>query len=63
VARFVVAVMPRHYVAEDRHLLQGKAFSFGVVNEVGLEDDVHGFTLLLAVGPLPAAGCCVHAAI
>jgi hypothetical protein len=63
VARFVVSVVPQHYVAEDRRLLQGKAFSFGAVNKIGREDDVHGFTLLLAAGPLPEIWCCVHAAI
>ncbi|MFJ8963844.1 hypothetical protein ACIRG5_31090 [Lentzea sp. NPDC102401] len=55
--------MPQHYVADDRRLLQAKMLSFGAVNEVDLEDDVCGFMLLLAAGPLPGAGSCVHAAI
>lgn len=59
----VVSSAPLQYVADDRRLLQAKALNFGAVNEVDLEDDVPGFTLLLAAGPLPGVGCCVHAAI
>lgn len=60
--RAAVSVVPQHYVADGRRLLQTKTLSFGAVNEVDLEDDVHGFTLLLATGPLPGVGSCVHAA-
>ena len=43
-----VLVVPPQYVADDRRLLQSEALSFGAVNEIDLEADVHGFTLLLA---------------
>ena len=54
--------MPQHYVADDRRLLHAKALSLCIVNEIDLEDDVHGFTLLLALGPLAGVGNCVHVA-
>jgi len=57
-----VSVVPQHYVADDRRLLEAKTLSFGAVNEVDLEDDVRGFMSLLAAGPLRGVGCCVHAA-
>lgn len=41
-------MVPQHYVADDRRLLHAKALSFGAVNGIDLEDDVHGFMLLLA---------------
>jgi hypothetical protein len=56
-------MVPQHYVADDRRLLHAKALSFGAVNGIDLEDDVHGFMLLLAAGPLSGVGSCVHAAI
>ncbi|MEV6718509.1 hypothetical protein AB0M48_41445 [Lentzea sp. NPDC051208] len=53
--------MPQHYVADGGRLLQSEALSIGAVNEVDLEDDVHGF-MLLATGLLLGVGSCVHAA-
>ncbi|MGW4208404.1 hypothetical protein ACWEIJ_10510 [Lentzea sp. NPDC004789] len=54
--------MPQQYIADDCRLQQAKTLSFGTVNEVDLEDDIHGFMLLLAAGLLPGVGSCVHAA-
>jgi len=61
-----VSVVPQHYAADDRRLLQAKALTFGAVNEVDLEDDGHGFALLPAAGPdfsVCVSACCVHVSL